>query len=277
MDGSAGSAADKVTSAHVMAAIRKRFEYPGYVTISEFAIGGRRADAVSLSCYPSRGYDLHGFEIKVDRRDWLTELDRPEKAEPAFAICNYWWIAAPAGVVEPSEVPEGWGYLEFRKERLWTKKRAPRTEAVPLSLPTIVALVGSAARKTADDDEREAALRNEYLRGHREGAKSGCGHGYLEDRYKELNDQMTKIHDLFGIYMPRLDDEDAWRSIAALLELRLDNRRFMLAQLFDNALRDVDRVAANLRKTRDRIEGSFAAIERADGAHPPDEDRSSLS
>ena len=32
---------------------------------------------------------------------------------------------------------------------------------------------------------------------------------------------MTKINDMFGTHMPRFDDEAAWRSITALLELRL--------------------------------------------------------
>jgi len=65
----------------------------------------RTADAIAMSLYPSRGLDLHGFEIKVSRTDWLGELKNPEKAEAIAQFCDYWWIVAPKEIINLDEVP----------------------------------------------------------------------------------------------------------------------------------------------------------------------------
>lgn len=42
---------------------------------------GRRADAIFLGMSNSKGKSLQGFEIKVSRADWLSELRDVDKAE----------------------------------------------------------------------------------------------------------------------------------------------------------------------------------------------------
>lgn len=70
-------------------------------------------DFLAVACWPSDGFVVHGYEIKVSRADWLRELRSPGKSVESMAHCDFWWLAAPAGVVKPGELPEGWGFIEL--------------------------------------------------------------------------------------------------------------------------------------------------------------------
>jgi hypothetical protein len=77
----------------------------------EVSIDGRRADAISLDLWASRDHLIQGFEIKASRADWLNELRDPEKAAPAVAVCDRFWLVTPPDIVRPGELPEHWGHL----------------------------------------------------------------------------------------------------------------------------------------------------------------------
>ncbi len=72
----------------------------------------RTFDAVAVSLWPSRGYAIDVFEVKVSRSDWMRELKDPAKSEAAWEIGDRFWICATAGVVDPAELPQGWGLIE---------------------------------------------------------------------------------------------------------------------------------------------------------------------
>ncbi len=50
-------------------------------------------------------------EVKVSRTDFLADVARPEKRAGYGKIADVLYYAAPAGMIEPSEVPEGCGLL----------------------------------------------------------------------------------------------------------------------------------------------------------------------
>ena len=79
--------------------------------------GTRYADALAFNLWKSRGYAVHGFEIKVSRADWRKELKAPAKAEEIFGYCDYWWVVAAPGLVQTDELPPGWGLLEPVRKR----------------------------------------------------------------------------------------------------------------------------------------------------------------
>jgi hypothetical protein len=72
----------------------------------------RTFDGVAVSLWPSRGYAIDVFEVKVSRSDWMRELKDPAKSEAAWEIGDRFWICATAGVVDPTELPHGWGLIE---------------------------------------------------------------------------------------------------------------------------------------------------------------------
>ncbi len=85
------------------------------------ARGGYRIDFWAMRYGWSRP-QINAYEIKVNRSDWL----RDQKFDRYAAYCNALWVAAPRGVVEVQELPEGVGLVEASKngKRLMTKRRA---------------------------------------------------------------------------------------------------------------------------------------------------------
>lgn len=115
----------------------------------------RTADALAMSLWPSRGIDLHGFEIKIARNDWLRELKNPEKAEELAAYCDRWWMVAPSTeVIRPDELPTRWGLMVPKKKKLVTLVKAEALTAKALDRP----LLASILRRAAEMMER--ALRS---------------------------------------------------------------------------------------------------------------------
>jgi hypothetical protein len=96
---------EKHTEASVLALLRKRHAAPGFDAM-------RTAAAMALGLWKSRGHELHGFEVKVNRSDWRSELADPAKAEGWCEIVDRWWIVAPRGVVPRDELPATGGLLE---------------------------------------------------------------------------------------------------------------------------------------------------------------------
>lgn len=153
------------------ALIAKRHPSPEYAVFYEVSNatgrhGTRRADAVALGIWPSRGLALHGFEIKVSRRDWTKEKRTPQKAEAVAQHCDYWWIVALEGVVPVEEVPEGWGLLVPRKTEqdttaLYAVREAPKREA-PFNVSR--SFVAAMLRKVGETTVAKAVMEAEIER-----------------------------------------------------------------------------------------------------------------
>lgn len=124
--------------------LRKRHPIGEWAYLEEVAprpIGGGFADAVAINLWNSRGYAIHGFEVKVSRRDWLRELKKPEKAEPIFGFCDYWFLVSEQDVVKPGELPATWGHLERRGSSLAVVKAAPKLTPSPITREFFASLV----------------------------------------------------------------------------------------------------------------------------------------
>lgn len=125
-------------NANPYALLERRYAPPEWALMREVAPrtggGTRYADAVAVNLWSSRGHAVNGFEVKVSRSDWLRELKQPGKAEESvYSFCDHWWIVAPAGIVREGELPQTWGLLEVRGDRLMQTVNAPRLEAKPVT------------------------------------------------------------------------------------------------------------------------------------------------
>lgn len=80
--------------------------------VTHSGAGGARADALFVGFTSTTGRQLVGYEIKVTRADWLRELEQPLKAGWWADQCHEWWLAAANDlIVEPGELPPGWGLI----------------------------------------------------------------------------------------------------------------------------------------------------------------------
>lgn len=144
-------------------AIRQRFPAPEWSLFFEVRSaagfdGRRTADAIAMNTWPSRGMEIHGFEVKQDRRDWQREMKDPAKAEALMKFCDRWWLVAAPGIVHHGELPPTWGLLEPRGKALVVKVEAPKLEAAPLTRSFVAVLMRNAAESNASEQQIAAAI-----------------------------------------------------------------------------------------------------------------------
>ena len=151
----------------------------------------RYADALVVSCWPSRGIWIAGIEFKVSRADWRRELDDPTKSAEIQRFCDHWYVAAPAGVVLPGELPERWGYYEIgagKKPKPTLVKEAPRLDPLPLTSVFVASVLRNAAQVQEQARQRGRAEMRSELRGDGD-------EGELANLRKQLRDmEIAKIH-----------------------------------------------------------------------------------
>lgn len=173
----------RVRSSDVTAAMREIYCAPEWAILFEVAseTGGtakRRADALAMSLWPSRGMEVHGFEIKVDRRDWLRELKEPKKAEEIARFCDRWWLVALPNVAKLDELPIGWGLILFENGTLRTVKDAPAQDPIPITRRFLAALLRAASDQSPSEllvraaVERTRAEEREFAKAQVEGIEA---------------------------------------------------------------------------------------------------------
>lgn len=142
--------------------MRAKYAPPEWALFFEVANGvgfskRRYADAVAMSLFPSRGLEIHGFEFKVSRGDWLKELKQPEKAdESVWMYCDRWWVVAPKDIIKDGELPKGWGHIAPSEDAKTLRiiKQAVEKKAQPVTRPFLAAIFRRANESSVDENER---------------------------------------------------------------------------------------------------------------------------
>lgn len=93
---------------------------------------------------------IHGFEVKVSRSDWLTELADPTKAAAWSRHCHYFWLVAASKDIVRDDLPEGWGLLVPHGRALRIATAPTRRDIEPMPLPTLVSLTRAIQRTEVD-------------------------------------------------------------------------------------------------------------------------------
>lgn len=158
--------------------------------------GIRYADAMALNLWSTRGLEFHGFEIKVDRRDWLRELKNPAKAEEIGLYCDRWWLVAPEKeFVKEGELPEPWGLLVAHGEGLKIAKQAPKlADALPLDRKFVSVLIRHFHEEQKQKKHTDDVLLAEYNRGHED------AEGALEYRVKSATADAKRLQDAIAAF-----------------------------------------------------------------------------
>lgn len=158
-------------------ALKTKFAEPAYAFFMEVGdrTGGRSrsADGIAMGLWPSRGIFLTGFEIKVSRADWRSELKNPAKADMIARYCHEWYIVTPdLDIVRPGEMPTKWGHMIATARGIRIEKPAMfDKEAQPLTCQFVAAIL-RAAQKVSVSDEILKAMYNKGFNAGIENAKS---------------------------------------------------------------------------------------------------------
>lgn len=197
----------------VKAALQKRYPYPGWALLEEVRDAAgydatRSADALAMSLWKSRGLELHGFEIKVSRSDWLREKGSPEKAESISRYCDRWWlVVSDESIVKDGEVPPAWGLLVLHRAsgriHLKTVKEAPQNPAVTPMSRTFLATI----LKRSMDDRLERVHPSSLAQYVEEAAKKLAANKDEEiERRKEDEVRLHTITSALGISKQDIDN-----------------------------------------------------------------------
>lgn len=107
---------DKEVTAEIIRRLRMVSEHKNDIFIPEFrwcagVAGSRRADAFFIMAKPP--YFTVTYEIKADRWDFKRDMAEAPKHSKARQFSNFFYYAAPRGVIPVDEVPEWAGLVEF--------------------------------------------------------------------------------------------------------------------------------------------------------------------
>lgn len=108
----------------------------------------RYLDYMVINLWASRGQSIIGFEVKSYRSDWLNELKNPKKQELHVPYCDYFYLLiTEENVAKLEEVPENWGLMVVRGDKLHTIKRAPKLTPLPMPKGLMISIIRRAAAK----------------------------------------------------------------------------------------------------------------------------------
>ena len=227
----------------------------------------RTADALALHLWPSRGHELHGFEVKVSRGDWRRELAKPDKAEGWCQVVDRWWIVAPRGVVPKDELPATWGLLETKADALGVTVQAPllrpADERMPITRNVLVPMLRAAGAGLTATPE-QAALKSAFDEGRALGVQDAevSGTAY-ESLYRTQQTQLAaaqgalhEMQEVLGV------DLGTWRNDRKRAKAVADALRAVLGA--DDAAESAER---KLGQAADQLEGAAVWLRKHAGRH----------
>lgn len=122
----------------------------------------RHADAIAINAYPSKGFEVRGFEIKVSKQDLSAELKNGIKSDEIARFCDYWFLVVPKGLSDGFTLPPTWGVIEYSDGKLRQKVKAQRLDKIQPTVGFLCAmmrgrerLVCSMASKVADTEKEK--------------------------------------------------------------------------------------------------------------------------
>jgi hypothetical protein len=194
-----------MTAKDVIACLKVYFATPAYCLLEQVADGTgarqhRWADAVAMSVWPSRGYDIHGIEVKVSKSDWKSELKQVEKSTAVQQYMNRWWICTPdETIIAPGELPPTWGWMVCTaKGTMKVIVPAPVLTPKPISVEFMASILRNVQK--ADETMIERACQKEYSRGYENGGT------HYRDSYARIKKTVEEFEAASGLRLNEYAD-----------------------------------------------------------------------
>jgi len=247
--------------------VRKHPLTRGWFTVEEFcpssgdASRGGRMDVLAVALYGSREFSAHGFEVKVARSDWLSELNNPSKNAVALQEVDFFWLVVPStDIAKPEELPPKWGLMTCSGRGLRIYKRAERLKKdhAPFSRPFIVSLLWKVAHWKSPTQK---ALADEYRRGVNDGRDENRDMdrqlaGLDVRHYEKLKQQCADFKARSGIEVWQYSGGDVSKIFKALRDVdRASWLRSQLASSSKTASQLHDTIEAGRKQLDDLLNG----------------------
>lgn len=204
----------------------------------------RSCDAIAMNLWPSKGLELHGFEIKTSRSDYLNEIRDPDKADTFKRYMDRWWLVGSSKAIVKKDLPAGWGFMWPRNGKLVTSVGAPKLEPLPLPREMLAALL---RRAVAPMEEQQRAIRNAaYREGLERGKKSrGDGRDFAWQSFQRLKRAIDDFEQRSGIRIKNWNGGDLGEAVKLVRALKQDSRllnRFERLEILATSIADDVRI-----------------------------------
>jgi hypothetical protein len=243
--------AEKFTAAEMRRRLAARYPTPQWAYFDEVrdASGfraSRSADGVAFDTY--QGHAIHGFEIKVDRADWLRELKQPGKCEAVAQHCDFWWIVAAPNVVRAGELPPQWGLLLPNGDGLRVEKRAPQREGVSDRLPrSLVALLFRRAVEASPSVEALTAARRAGVEEGKRRAEADALRDPSGRELGRLRERVAAFERAAGVSIDEWDLGSIAEAVKIAKADRVAHRRDTLRREMQRLAEQAESIAKHLR------------------------------
>jgi hypothetical protein len=232
---------------------------------------GRRCDLLRIGMWASRGHRIIVHELKVSRADFLKELEDPAKAEAWWPYCHEFWIVAPDRLIDPGELPDGWGLMvpppDSRRRKFKVVKQAASKD--PQVTPLLMVEI---ARRVDNARLAEIAQLNSEHRSQLYGAVAAEKHRRVERSIpQDVRDRLDLLDRLEAALGTRVAGS-GWTSDGVLKRVSPEQTAAAFADYFtahvslQEIAEDLFRQAANLSRAGARLgeqtARSTAALER---------------
>jgi hypothetical protein len=232
----------------VIAKLERKYAPPSWGFFTEVkssvGFGERRADGIAVAMWRSLGLEIHGFEVKCSRSDWLAELKDAGKSDEIFKYCNRWWIVlGDASIVRDGELPPTWGLQVPDGRGLKIRVKAPKLAPVPLTVHFIAEIL----RRHFDSMKRPEQLQQEYQRGLEAGKAQATPYDlkYEAEQAKKLKKRLEDFEKASGVKV------DHWKDageIGQAVKLVMDCGPEQIKERFSYSLEELKRLVQDLEK-----------------------------
>ncbi|QLH82270.1 hypothetical protein [Halosimplex pelagicum] len=245
---------DQEVTSKIKYSVKRRFDPPTWALVFEYQYerNGRRADCLALNTSASRNFKLVGFEFKASRSDWLSEKRDSEKADTFVELCDEWYVVAGRrGIVEESELPDGWGLFELKPSgQLW-KLVESDLNALQDAEPDR-RFFAKFLRKALGGDSNfgYSDIKEARRRGYDEGVNEEIEHkiGREKRKLREKAESFDKIADSDLHLYPPIDDERI-----AQLETAEQIVKAVAADDFSSIRGRIDSLESQLERAQERV------------------------
>jgi hypothetical protein len=137
---------DAETTEAIYKRLSRRFAPPKFASVREVRLGTGYDDYATgridfLAVSAARGAYVYGVEVKASRSDFLKDLKSVAKQKALRSFANFFYYAAPKGLIDPNELPEWAGLMEMTNTSFYTKTQAPLTERSAPTWSFVAALI----------------------------------------------------------------------------------------------------------------------------------------